>query len=104
MLVEQYRHGAGDPFWLLTKCLLAAYVEKLTRGFTWLDTGTHESLLQAATYVQTLEARQGMKIACPEETAWRCGLIDDAALRDLAEGYRKNEYGEYLLRILEDQK
>jgi glucose-1-phosphate thymidylyltransferase len=79
------------------------HVERLTRGFAWLDTGTHESLLQASTYVQTLEARQGLKIACPEEIAWRRGFIDDAQLRQLAEIYRKNDYGEYLLEILREK-
>ncbi len=80
------------------------HVEKLTRGFAWLDTGTHESLLQASTYVQTLEARQGLKIACPEEIAWRRGFIGDAQLRELAQVYRKNDYGDYLLEILKEKE
>jgi len=80
------------------------HVEVLTRGFAWLDTGTHESLLQASTYVQTLEARQGVKIACPEEIAWRQGFIDASQLRTLAESYRKNDYGDYLLDILGERR
>ena len=79
------------------------HVETLTRGFAWLDTGTHESLLQAATYVQTLEARQGLKIACPEEIAWRMGFIDRAQLRGLAERYRNNAYGAYLREIADEE-
>jgi glucose-1-phosphate thymidylyltransferase len=76
------------------------HVETLTRGFAWLDTGTHASLLQASTYVQTLEARQGLKVACPEEVAWRAGFIDDDQLRALARDYDKNDYGDYLRAIL----
>jgi glucose-1-phosphate thymidylyltransferase len=75
------------------------HVEVLTRGFAWLDTGTHESLLQAAMYVQTLEARQGLKIACPEEVAWRSGFIDRARLLELAQVHAKSPYGEYLREI-----
>jgi glucose-1-phosphate thymidylyltransferase len=75
------------------------HVETLTRGFAWLDTGTHEALLHAATYVQTLEARQGLKIACPEEIAWRSGFIDRARLLALADLHRKNAYGDYLREI-----
>ncbi len=78
------------------------HVERLSRGFAWLDTGTHESLLQAATYVQTLEARQSLKIACPEEVAWRSGFIDKARLLDLAQVYRKSAYGDYLREIAGD--
>jgi glucose-1-phosphate thymidylyltransferase len=74
------------------------HVETLTRGFAWLDTGTHESLLQASTYVQTLEARQGLKIACPEEIAWRAGFIDRARLLELAAAY-KSPYGDYLREV-----
>ena len=74
-------------------------VELLGRGFAWLDTGTHESLLQASNFVQTIEERQGLKIACLEEIAFRKGYIDAAALRGLARVMDKNEYGRYLLRL-----
>jgi len=75
-------------------------VEKLGRGFAWLDTGTHESLLQAAEFVQTIEQRQGFKIASPEEIAWRMGFIDDQQLEALAEPLAKSGYGEYLINLL----
>ncbi|HEX9950156.1 MAG TPA: glucose-1-phosphate thymidylyltransferase RfbA [Rubricoccaceae bacterium] len=75
-------------------------VEQMGRGFAWLDTGTTESLLQAGNFVQTIEQRQGQKIACPEEIAWEQGWISDNDLAGLAEAYRKNEYGAYLLRLL----
>lgn len=73
----------------------------LGRGFAWLDTGTHESLLEAAHFVQTIEARQGLKISCPEEIAYRLGFIDADKLRALAEPLRKNQYGQYLLRLID---
>ena len=76
-------------------------VERLGRGFAWLDTGTHASLMQAGAFVQTVEARQGLKIGCPEEVAWRQGWIDDAQLRALAEPLTPTPYGAYLLRLLE---
>lgn len=76
-------------------------VEVMGRGLAWLDTGTHESLLEAAMYIQTLEKRQAMKIACPEEVAWRMGLIDDEQISRLAQPLSKNGYGQYLLRLLE---
>jgi glucose-1-phosphate thymidylyltransferase len=78
-------------------------VEILDRGTAWLDTGTFESLMQAAQFVQVVEERQGLKIGCPEETAWREGLIDDAALCDLAGPLRKSGYGDYLLGLLRDR-
>jgi glucose-1-phosphate thymidylyltransferase len=73
-------------------------VEKMGRGFAWLDTGTFSSLIDAATFVQTLEERQGMKIACPEEIAYRMGFIDRSRLIELANSLQKSGYGDYLLR------
>jgi glucose-1-phosphate thymidylyltransferase len=78
-------------------------VEVMGRGMAWLDTGTHESLLDASQFIATLEKRQGLKVACPEEIAYRKGYIDAERLRQLAEPLRKNAYGQYLLRILEDK-
>ena len=75
-------------------------VQLLGRGAAWLDTGTPETLLQAAQFVQTIEERQGLKIACPEEIAWRNGWIDDAQLTRLAESLAKTAYGRYLLELL----
>ncbi|NCA83591.1 MAG: glucose-1-phosphate thymidylyltransferase [Opitutae bacterium] len=74
-------------------------VELLGRGFAWLDTGTHESLLQASNFVQTIEERQGLKIACLEEIAFRSGWIDAVQLRRLGEEMAKNAYGQYLLQL-----
>ena len=78
-------------------------VELMGRGMAWLDTGTHESLLDASQFIATIERRQGLKVACPEEIAYRKGYIDAAQLRQLAEPLKKNGYGQYLLRILEDK-
>lgn len=78
-------------------------VKVLGRGYAWLDTGTHESLLQAAQFIQTLECRQGLKVSAPEEIVWRQGWIDDAQLERLAQPLVKNGYGHYLLQILEQR-
>ena len=75
-------------------------VETLGRGMAWLDTGTHESLLQAANFIETVETRQSLKIACPEEIAWRMGRIDDGQLERLAGGLKSSGYAAYLLRVL----
>jgi len=74
-------------------------VEVMGRGYAWLDTGTHESLMQASSFIEIIEQRQGLKVACPEEIAWRMGFIDDAQLVRLAEPMRNNEYGRYLLSV-----
>ncbi|HCB14856.1 MAG TPA: glucose-1-phosphate thymidylyltransferase [Gammaproteobacteria bacterium] len=79
----------------------ALNVELLGRGYAWLDTGTHESLLAAAHFMQVVEQRQGLKIACPEEIAWRMGYIDDAQLARLAAPLAKNGYGQYLQELLQ---
>ncbi len=76
-------------------------VEIMGRGYAWLDTGTHSSLLDAALYVRITEERQGLKICCPEEICWRQGFIDDAQLEALAAPLRKSGYGDYLVRLLE---
>jgi glucose-1-phosphate thymidylyltransferase len=76
-------------------------LEKLGRGVAWLDTGTHDSLLQAAQFIQTIQARQGLMVACPEELAFRKGWIDGDHLRRLAEPLCKTNYGQYLLQLLE---
>ena len=81
----------------------ALEVELLGRGTAWLDTGTHESLLQAGLFIQTIEQRQGLKIACPEEIAYRMGYIDATRLGQLADALRKTAYGRYLTGLLEDR-
>jgi glucose-1-phosphate thymidylyltransferase len=78
-------------------------VEVMGRGMAWLDTGTHESLLDASQFIATLEKRQGLKVACPEEVAFRKHYIDAAQLEKLAEPMKKNEYGQYLLRMLQEK-
>jgi glucose-1-phosphate thymidylyltransferase len=79
-------------------------VEILRRGTAWLDTGTHESLLQAGLFIETIEQRQGLKIACPEEIAYRMGYIDAGQVEALAEPLRKSSYGHYLLRLLQEPR
>ena len=78
-------------------------VEILGRGAAWLDTGSFETLLQAGQFVQTLEARQGLSIACPEEIAWRNGWIDNAKISEIGRSLEKNSYGQYLLRMLKNE-
>jgi glucose-1-phosphate thymidylyltransferase len=88
----------------LNRCYLdegALHLEKLGRGFAWLDTGTHESLLQASNFIETIEQRQGLRVCCPEEVAYFNRWITDAQLRDLALPLAKNGYGQYLLSLLE---
>jgi glucose-1-phosphate thymidylyltransferase len=77
-------------------------VQIMQRGYAWLDTGTHDSLLDASQFIATLEHRQGLKIACPEEISWRNGFIDDAQLRTLAEPLAKSGYGQYLQHLLKE--
>jgi glucose-1-phosphate thymidylyltransferase len=78
-------------------------VEIMGRGYAWLDTGTHDSLLEAGQFIATLEKRQGLKVACPEEIAYRSGWIDAAQLERLADPLRRNGYGQYLLNILKER-
>ncbi len=90
----------------LNRCYLEAgslHVELLGRGYAWLDTGTHESMLDAALFVATIERRQGLKIACPEEVAWRQGWIDTEAVRAQAKLLAKSAYGQYLLRLVDPE-
>jgi glucose-1-phosphate thymidylyltransferase len=78
-------------------------VELLGRGFAWLDTGTHESLLEACNFIETIEKRQGLKVACVEEVAYRMGYIDSNQVQSLAQPLCKNGYGQYLLQIIEEK-
>jgi len=80
------------------------HVELFGRGVAWLDTGTHESLLQAAMFIETLESRQGLKVCCPEEIAYRAGFIDASQLQRLAESLGKSSYGAYLLEIIRESR
>ena len=77
-------------------------VEVIGRGSAWLDTGTHESLLAAAKFIEIIEQRQGLKVCCPEEIAYLSGFIDGDQVRSLAGGLKQNEYGQYLLRLLDE--
>jgi glucose-1-phosphate thymidylyltransferase len=81
----------------------ALTVQTMGRGYAWLDTGTHESMLEASQFIATVENRQGLKVASPEEIAWRSGWIDDAQLQALARPLAKSGYGSYLLRLLQDK-
>jgi glucose-1-phosphate thymidylyltransferase len=78
-------------------------VEIMGRGYAWLDTGTHDSLMEAGQFIATLEKRQGLKVACPEEVAWRNGWIDSAQLQALAQPLARNGYGQYLLKLLAEK-
>ncbi len=80
------------------------HLEKFGRGVAWLDTGTHESLMQASNFIETIESRQGLKVSCPEEIAFNAGWIDAAQLESLAAPLRKNGYGEYLLGLLHRER
>ena len=79
-------------------------VQTLGRGFAWLDTGTHDSLSEASTYIEVLEKRQGLKVACLEGIAYRMGWIDDEKMRQLAQPMLKNQYGQYLLKVIDEVK
>ncbi len=88
----------------LNRCYLddgSMQLEKMGRGYAWLDTGTHESLVEASTYIETIEKRQGLRVCCPEEIAWYNGWIDADQLRSLAAPLARNGYGQYLLGLLE---
>lgn len=90
----------------LNRCYLdegTLHVETLGRGHAWLDTGTHESMLEASQFIETIERRQGLKVAVPEEIAWRMGWISDDELASLAAPLQKNGYGQYLLRLLQEK-
>lgn len=79
-------------------------VQTLGRGFAWLDTGTHDSLAEASTYIEVIEKRQGLKVACLEDIAYRRGWIDEAKMRELAQPMIKNPYGQYLLKVIDELK
>ena len=79
-------------------------VQTLGRGFAWLDTGTHDSLSEASTYIEVVEKRQGLKIACLEAIAYRKGWISDERMRELAQPMLKNQYGQYLLKVIAELK
>ena len=107
MVKEQKPSARGE---LEITCLNQRYlemgelnVETLGRGFAWLDTGMHDSLLEAGSFVETLEKRQGLKISCVEEIAWRKGFIDSGQMEKLGNELSKNGYGEYLLRLLAEE-
>ncbi|HET6436108.1 MAG TPA: glucose-1-phosphate thymidylyltransferase RfbA [Xanthomonadaceae bacterium] len=88
----------------LNRCYLeddSLHLEKMGRGYAWLDTGTHESLVEASTYIETIEKRQGLRVCCPEEIAYSNGWIDGARLCELARPLAKNGYGQYLLGLLD---
>jgi glucose-1-phosphate thymidylyltransferase len=78
-------------------------VQTTGRGYAWLDTGAYESMMEASQFIQTIESRQGLKVAAPEEVAWRSGWIDDAQLEAQAKPLAKSGYGQYLLRLLQDK-
>ncbi|KTS25995.1 glucose-1-phosphate thymidylyltransferase RfbA [Pantoea stewartii] len=80
------------------------HVEQLGRGFAWLDTGTHDSLIEAGSFVETVQKRQGMMVACPEEIAWRNGWLTNAELKERGESLSKNHYGKYLIKLVETSK
>ena len=87
----------------LNRCYLeeqSLHLEQLGRGYAWLDTGTHGSLLEASNFIETIEARQGLRVCCPEEIAWSKGWIDDAQLQALAKPLAKNGYGQYLQSLV----
>jgi len=79
-------------------------VELMGRGYAWLDTGTHESMLEASNFIHTIEKRQGLKVACLEEIAYELGYIDSNQLIELAEPLKKNEYGKYLLKVANSKR